>query len=159
MSNDAGVSVEYQTPEQVQRRAKQLPGMTFRNVLDSGICPEGTNREYGRRAYKGGFENVDRLLKSPARKRGRDFAIILSCNPYEITRCFNLEGGRSPFETAGVMQDGKALTCTVVENYQGPRRTLGDVLVPDAEVPEEYFVPEGQLEKWRYLKGASASAA
>ena len=25
------------------------------------------------------FENVDRLLKSPARQRGRDFAIILSC--------------------------------------------------------------------------------
>ena len=25
------------------------------------------------------FENVDRLLKSPAKQRGRDFAIILSC--------------------------------------------------------------------------------
>ena len=32
--------------------------------------------------------------------------------------------------------------------------TLGDVLIPDAEVPDSYYVPEEQLDRWRYLKGA-----
>ena len=168
------------------------------------------------------FENVDRLLKSPARQRGRDFAIILSCldslgysvewrvvnsaeygfpqrrkrvfiyaekgaeewdlleravggtmaralpivppdalsevdvsaDPYEITKSFNLEGGRSPFENAGIMQHGIALTGSVDECYNGSRRTLGDIIVPEDEVPAEYYVPDGQLEQWKWLKGS-----
>ena len=168
------------------------------------------------------FENVDRLLKSPASQRGRDFAIILSClnsldysvewrvvnsaeygfpqrrkrvfiyaekdagewdshermssgvmaralpievpetllevdvsaDPYEITNSFNPQGGRSPFENAGVMQGGVAFTGAVRERYNGPRLTLGDVVVPNDGVPEEFFVPEDQLNKWKYLKGA-----
>ncbi|MBR3314317.1 MAG: DNA (cytosine-5-)-methyltransferase [Atopobiaceae bacterium] len=168
------------------------------------------------------FENVDRLLKSPARQRGRDFAIILSClsslgysvewrvvnsaeygfpqrrkrvfvyaerdagewdllgrvlggvmaralpiaapdslrevdvsaDPYDITTSFNPDGGRSPFESAGVMQRGVALTGAARERYDGPRLTLGDVVVPDREVPEEFFVPGSELGKWEYLKGA-----
>ena len=168
------------------------------------------------------FENVDRLLKSPARQRGRDFAIILSClanlgysaewrvvnsaeygfpqrrkrifvyaelgaeewdlekrltdgvmaralpikapeqigqvlvpdDAYVATQEFNPGGKASPFETVGAMQDFVCATAKAVEDYHGPRRTLGDVLVPEDEVPEAYFVPEGQLERWRYLKGS-----
>lgn len=36
-------------------RAKTLPGMTFREVLDLGIAPEGVSREYNSRRYKGGM--------------------------------------------------------------------------------------------------------
>lgn len=168
------------------------------------------------------FENVDRLLKSPAKQRGRDFAIILSClnslgysvewrvvnsaeygfpqrrkrvfiyaekdsdkwnlpvrvtngimakalpianpdtfhevdvsaDPYVITQSFNPDGGRSPFENAGVMQDGVALTSSIVEEYNGPRKTLGSVVLPVEDVPDEFFVPSSQLDKWRYLKGS-----
>ena len=168
------------------------------------------------------FENVDRLLKSPARQRGRDFAIILSClanlgysaewrvvnsaeygfpqrrkrvyiyaehdagkwdlenrledgvmaralpikkpigvskvsipkDAYVATKEFNLKGGLSPFDIAGIMQDFVAVTADVIEDYDGPRRTLGDVIVPVSEVPEEYFVDAKQLKKWQYLKGA-----
>lgn len=46
---------EYSTPEQVIRRGKQLIGMTFRDVLDLGIVPEGVTREYNSRRYKGGM--------------------------------------------------------------------------------------------------------
>ena len=165
------------------------------------------------------FENVDRLLKSPAKQRGRDFAIILSClaslgysvewrvvnsaeygfpqrrkrvyilaernvkwdlkerllhgamasafpmeapetvsyvdipaDPYVASQSFNLGGKISPFSDAGVMVGNRAITCRVLEAYNGPRKTLGDVLVPKAEVPEEFFVPESQREKWEYLK-------
>lgn len=168
------------------------------------------------------FENVDRLLKSPARQRGRDFAIILSClaglgysaewrvvnsaeygfpqrrkrvfiyaelnaeewdlenrirhgvmaralpihepkeysqvlvpdDPYVATQEFNLGGKVSPFEVAGAMQDFVVATAKVAEDYAGPRRTLGDVLIPEEEVPEAYFVPEEQLPRWEYLKGS-----
>lgn len=170
------------------------------------------------------LENVDRLLKSPASQRGRDFAIILSCfndlgysvewrvvnsaeygfpqrrkrtyilarfageewdlgqqiarglmarafpieepnssvisyveipdDPYIATRDFNKGGKLSPFMDAGVMQDGRAASCKIVEAYEGPRRTLGDVLVPDAEVPEEFYIELDKLSQWEYLKGA-----
>ncbi len=171
------------------------------------------------------LENVDRLLKSPAPQRGRDFAIILSCladlgysvewrvvnsaeygfsqrrkrvyiyaeltsktwnlkeriehgvissalpitkpesfndvdipgDPYVVTQTFNIGGkGKSPFGTAGSMQDLHVVTCNAVEDYQGERKTLGDVIVPPEEVPEEFYVPEDKLEKWRYLKGSKS---
>ena len=167
------------------------------------------------------FENVDRLLKSPASQRGRDFAIILSClaergycvewrvvnsaeygfpqrrkrvyifaerdagwdlesrltdgvmsrafpmeapaethgvhipeDPYDASTSFNAGGKASPFLEAGCMVGNEVLTCAVTERYDGERRTLGDVLVPEAEVPDEFFIEPGQLDKWRYLKGA-----
>lgn len=170
------------------------------------------------------LENVDRLLKSPASQRGRDFAIILSCfndlgysvewrvvnsaeygfpqrrkrtyilarltreewdlgqqiarglmarafpieepnssvisyveipdDPYIATRDFNKGGKLSPFMDAGVMQDGLAASCKVAEAYEGPRRTLGDVLVPEDEVPEEFYIEQDKLPQWEYLKGA-----
>ena len=170
------------------------------------------------------LENVDRLLKSPASQRGRDFAIILSCfddlgysvewrvvnsaeygfpqrrkrtyilaritgedwnldaqisdglmaqafpieapdtsaighvdipdDPYLATRDFNKGGKVSPFMDAGVMQDGQVATCKVVEKYAGARRVLGDVLVGEKDVPEEFFIEPSKLPQWEYLKGA-----
>lgn len=170
------------------------------------------------------LENVDRLLKSPATQRGRDFAIILSClnelgysvewrvvnsaeygfpqrrkrtyilarltgevwdleerlsrgvlaeafpivepesvdwvyipeDPYQATQEFNKGAGSktSPFHEAGVMQDGRVATAKVVEAYAGPRMTLGDVLVDEADVPEEFFIEPEKLPQWEYLKGA-----
>lgn len=169
------------------------------------------------------LENVDRLPKSPASQRGRDFAIMLSCladlgyavewrvvnsaeygfpqrrkrvyiygemtdeawnleeriqtgvlssalpiekpeafssfdiphDPYEVTNTFNVGGKlKSPFCSAGAMQDFAVTTCDVAEEFDGERLTLGSVIVPESEVPESFFVPEDSLEKWRYLKGA-----
>ena len=169
------------------------------------------------------FENVDRLLKSPASQRGRDFAIILSClaergysvewrvvnsaeygfpqrrkrvyifaernadwttetrlqdgvmsrafpmeapgeenthevfvpeDPYDASENFNLTGKTSPFMDAGVMVGHRVLTCPVIEKYDGARKTLGDILIPLDEVPEEFFIEPEQLPKWEYLKGS-----
>lgn len=168
------------------------------------------------------FENVDRLLKSPASRRGRDFAIILSClaslgysvewrvvnsaaygfpqrrkriyiyaernaswdletrlddgimarafpmreasershilipeDPYDATQHFNEAGSKmSPFMEAGVMVGHEVVTCKPEEMYTGKHATLGDVLVPESEVPEEFYIPDEQLPRWEYLKGA-----
>lgn len=50
--------IEYQNSSQLDRRAKQLVGMTFREVLDLGIYPNGVVREYNSRRYKGGMGNL-----------------------------------------------------------------------------------------------------
>lgn len=168
------------------------------------------------------LENVDRLLKSPASQRGRDFAIILSClaslgycvewrvvnsaaygfsqrrkrvyilarrnanweltkrltsgimsrafpfnpvgnisyvdipkDPFVATKDFNSERSKtSPFLDAGVMVDNRVITCKVEEVYKGQFKTLGDVLSPEIEVPENYFVDSSQLHRWEYLKGS-----
>lgn len=170
------------------------------------------------------LENVDRLLKSPASQRGRDFAIILSClgklgysvewrvvnsaeygfpqrrkrtyilarqtdetwdlgarltgglmarafpvcevdpaeighveipdDPYIASRDFNAGGKTSPFMEDGAMQDWQVATCRVTERYDGPRKFLGDVLVPENEVSEEFYIEPEKLPQWEYLKGA-----
>lgn len=168
------------------------------------------------------FENVDRLLKSPAGQRGRDFAIILSClaslgyavewrvinsaeygfsqrrkrvyifaektdEPWDLDK--RLDNGvmacafpikepgyvsefeidldpvansdsfgtgckTSWFKTAGVMQGGKVITVDVEADYAGPFSTLGDVLVSEAAVPAQFYVPQEKMAAWEYLKGS-----
>lgn len=168
------------------------------------------------------LENVDRLLKSPADRRGRDFAIMLSClaslgycaewqvinsgeygfsqrrkrvyiygeltaDPWDVKQCitegiiarafpilppesftefdisediyqisssFNKGGRKSPFENRGVMANFRVCTAKAFPDYKGEYKTLGDVLVPDEQVPEEFYIPAEKLEKWRYLKGS-----
>lgn len=167
------------------------------------------------------LENVDRLLKSPASQRGRDFAIILACfyslgysvewrvinagefgmpqrrrrtyiyaelgapewnlgavvlrdgviaqafpmefgeldyltvgsSAYEVSNNFGVGRKTSPFLTAGAMQHGNVVTAKGVPCYSGPQMTLGDVLVPESEVPESFFIESDKLERWEYLKG------
>lgn len=182
------------------------------------------------------FENVDRLLKSPATQRGRDFAIILATlsdlgycvewrvinaadygmpqrrrrtyivgyrkstnlaksakkvqpfdwvlkegiiadvfhckedgkpsdftidgTPEDITKHFNAEEKKcehSPFGTAGFMMDRHIWSIDVDAQYSGKRLTLGDILVDERDVPEEFFITDDNLlAKWKYLKGAKA---
>lgn len=167
------------------------------------------------------LENVDRLLKSPASQRGRDFAIMLSClcglgysvewhvvnsaeygfcqrrkrvyiyaertdeawdleerakdgvlarslpidepegvfrfeissDPYEVSEGFGTGLKRSPFRTGGVCQNFQVATFDLEERYEGERSVLGDVLVDESEVPESFYIPSLQVEKWEYLKG------
>jgi len=71
----------------------------------------------------------------------------------EVTNRFNAGPGRpSPFLEAGVMFGRTVTTMRVEPEYSGPRMTLGDVLVPEDQVPAEYFIDE-DVEKWRFLKG------
>lgn len=74
-------------------------------------------------------------------------------NLVDISNNFNKVGGFSPFQNCGIMINRKVFTSKVFPDYQGKRITLGDVLMPEREVPEEFFV-NGSLETWKYLKGA-----
>ena len=180
------------------------------------------------------LENVDRLLKSPVKQRGRDFAIILASlsdlgysvewrvvnaadygmpqrrrrtyivaykegtkiakasskatadewilndgvlaqalkckisekakkNEFKIegdlvkvTEEFNKGQKNSPFFTAGFMSKRKVCTFDVVADYSGKKLTLGELLVDEKDVPEEFFIDEKELPKWEYLKGGKS---
>ena len=175
------------------------------------------------------FENVDRLLNSPAIQRGRDFAIILASltdlgyivewrvinaaeygmpqrrrrtyivgyqtdsdvaqkiesaedwvefdgvlaqafpvrvkegsvssfcingTIQEISANFNKGRKVSPFGNAGIIRDRHVYSVDTESVYDGTAQTLGDILVDQDFVPEEFFIPEEELPKWRYEKGA-----
>jgi DNA (cytosine-5)-methyltransferase 1 len=71
----------------------------------------------------------------------------------EITGSFGVGNPVTPFLSAGVMWRRAVWTKTVRPNYSGPRKVLRDILQPTREIPEFFFIPEGQLDRWRYLKG------
>lgn len=170
------------------------------------------------------LENVDRLLKSPVKQRGRDFAIILSClaeegysiewrvinaaeygmpqkrrrvyiygeltqdewdpterlrssgvmarafpiesewsdvhqvdvsaDPYDVSTSFGLGAKTSPFQNAGIMQKGQVFTAKTHPLFNGSKLVLGDIVVPDSEVPEQFFIAEADLPKWEYQRQA-----
>lgn len=175
------------------------------------------------------FENVDRLLNSPATQRGRDFAIILAsladlgyavewriinaadygmpqrrrrtyivgylknsavadkietmedwvefdgvlaqAFPFkvgeksqfkfvingtiqEVSARFNKGEKDSPFGNAGIMIDRHVYSVDAIPVYDGPTQLLGDILVDEDFVPEEFFISEEELPRWQYEKGA-----
>lgn len=175
------------------------------------------------------FENVDRLLNSPATQRGRDFAIILasladlgyivewriinaadygmpqrrrrtyivgylqnsvvakkietmedwvefdgvlaqafpfrikedSTSIFEIkgeiqqvSANFNKDKKDSPFGNAGMIKDRHVYSVDAEPVYDGTIQTLGDNLVDEDFVPEEFFISNDDLPKWQYEKGA-----
>ena len=175
------------------------------------------------------FENVDRLLNSPATQRGRDFAIILAsladlgyvvewriinaadygmpqrrrrtyivgyqkesvvankieqmedwvkfdgvlaqAFPFrakeksvsafnihgtiqEVSANFNKDKKDSPFGNAGIMRDRHVYSVEANPVYEGTIQRLGDNLVDEDFVPEEFFISEEELPKWQYEKGA-----
>lgn len=178
------------------------------------------------------LENVDRLLKSPASQRGRDFAIMLASlndlgyivewrivnaadygmpqrrrrifimgyrkgtDLYKkikkqrnlkdwiaeagvIAKAFPVEESKelshfevegdlakissefnkkspttSPFKTGGISIERKVVTAEVKPKYKGKRTTLGDILIDEKDVPDDFFVKKSDMLNWKYLKGA-----
>lgn len=175
------------------------------------------------------FENVDRLLNSPATQRGRDFAIILASlsdlgyivewriinaadygmpqrrrriyivgylsnsvvakkvhdlkewvssngvlaqafpfkvkiNPSlefdiegsipEVSSDFNKGKKESPFGNAGVMKNRHVYSLDADPVYDGTIQTLGNNLVDEDFVPEEFFISDKDLSKWKREKDA-----
>lgn len=52
------------------------------------------------------------------------------------------------------MQGGKVYTAKLTARYEGERLTLGDIVVPEDSVPEQFFIEPEKVPAWRYLKGA-----
>jgi len=80
--------------------------------------------------------------------------VDLSDSPDVISKNFNRGAGKSPFLNSGVYFGGRAYTAKTTAVYKGKKVVLGDVLLPDEEVPSEYFVSTDRIKEWEYLKGA-----
>lgn len=72
----------------------------------------------------------------------------------EVSDNFNKNKKDSPFGTAGIMIDRKILSVDSSFVYEGTSQTLGDILVDEEFVPEEFFISDEELPKWQYEKGA-----
>jgi len=73
----------------------------------------------------------------------------------EVSDGFNKENkDRDMFFNAGLMRDGHVVTANMECAYEGDHVVLGDVLVDDKDVPDEFFIKdETELERWKYAKG------
>lgn len=68
---------------------------------------------------------------------------------------FNSAKKDSPFENAGIMINRQVLTVSSSPCYAGDvKQTLGNILVDEQFVPEEFFISAEDLPKWQYEKGA-----
>jgi DNA (cytosine-5)-methyltransferase 1 len=75
-------------------------------------------------------------------------------DPYIASRDFGVGDKVSFFQNAGVMQDGICLTAKVEPSYDGKYEHLRDLVVDDAEVPEEFFIPKEKLKEWEFTRQA-----
>jgi DNA (cytosine-5)-methyltransferase 1 len=74
----------------------------------------------------------------------------------QISTRFNKGGGKSLFMNSGYYEDGIAYTVKSEAKLSKTASVLGDVLQPDSQVPDEYWVEEKRLKEWKYLKGAKS---
>jgi len=90
----------------------------------------------------------------PAIADGELSEIEIDRDVVKLTRDFNNGGKISPFLVSGYYEDGIAYTIKTKANWGGEKAALKDVLIPDKDVPSEYWVSDDQLPQWEYLKGA-----
>ena len=82
--------------------------------------------------------------------------IDLSDEADRISSHFNKGGGKSPFMNSGYYENGVAFTYKSTAKLSNSSMVLGDVLQPDSQIPDEYWVEDKRLKEWKYLKGAKS---
>lgn len=61
---------------------------------------------------------------------------------------------KSPFENSGIMINRNVYTVKTNPDYTGKYELLGDIIIDDENIiPDEYFIKDKDLVKWKYLKG------
>jgi DNA (cytosine-5)-methyltransferase 1 len=103
-------------------------------------------------AGKGVLARAFPTLKSAAEPH----IIDLSAEIEDISDTFNKSKDRSPFLNAGVYFNDYAYTTNVSADYRGSKKTLGDVLVDETLVPENYWISDSTIDKWEALKNAKS---
>ncbi len=75
-----------------------------------------------------------------------------------ISQQFNRDGKKSPFENAGVFIGDVAYTIKTLSAQSSVTKfwTLGDIVLPDEQVDESFFIDATRLKEWEYLKGAKS---
>jgi DNA (cytosine-5)-methyltransferase 1 len=113
--------------------------------------------------YKG-FEASDIILKNgilaralPLQKEFASESIVeLDDKADIISSKFNKGGGKSPFLNSGFYLNGVAYSLKTSAKLSSNPVVLGDILVSDSEVPDEFWIEGKRLKEWEYLKGAKS---
>ena len=82
--------------------------------------------------------------------------VDLRADADEISARFNKGKNKSPFLSSGYFVEGIAYTVKTQSKLAPSPVVLGDILQPDSQVPDEYWVEEKRLKEWKYLKGAKS---
>lgn len=82
--------------------------------------------------------------------------VDLGADADEISARFNKGKEKSPFLSAGYFVDGIAYTVKAQAKLSSSPLVLGDILLPDSRVPDEFWIPDKRLKEWKYLKGAKS---
>lgn len=72
----------------------------------------------------------------------------------DVSDMFNKGKLTTPFGNVGMMISRQVYTVNATPHYEGPRQLLGDIIVDEEFVPEEFFISDEDLPKWQYEKGA-----
>ena len=129
-----------------QRRIRVFIVASRKDVFETGTTPE--NRIF-----------LDGVLAQSLRIDANDSGVIqfpIDADPAKVSKEFGTNQKITPFANAGFFSDGVAHTAKVRAASGKNPVTLGEVLVEDALVPEEFWVSENRLNEWKYLKGAKA---
>lgn len=87
-------------------------------------------------------------------KRGSASSFIIEGSIQDVSTNFNRGKKESPFCSAGIMVNRQVYSVDADAVYDGPYQTLGDILVDESFVPEDFFISNEDLSKWQYEKGA-----
>lgn len=83
-------------------------------------------------------------------------SFVINGSLSEVSSSFNKGKTLSPFKNCGLMIDRTVYTVTTEPEYSGPFVTLGDLLLPDSDVPAEFFIQDVDVPKWKYAKGSKS---
>lgn len=72
----------------------------------------------------------------------------------DITESFNKNNKVKPFENSGVMVNGIAYSTNTIPICNEKPMTIRDIMVDPEDVPAEFYVPEDQIDKWKYYKNS-----
>ncbi len=81
-------------------------------------------------------------------------SVDLDSDAHQLSRSFNRGGDKTPFANSGIYFNGTAFTAKAQARPVAKSLVLGDVVLPDSEVPDEFWIDASQLREWKYLKGA-----
>lgn len=71
----------------------------------------------------------------------------------ELSNSFNLNGSKSLFDNTGVVINRQVLTVKTKPRIIKEVKTLGSILLTH-KVDDSFYIPEKDIEKWQYYKGA-----
>lgn len=138
-------AADYGAPQ--KRRRVFIFGAHKKSAI--GASMEAAEDRRGWVQRHGFFAKTFPVVKDAVRTLGPEPpAVVLPKDVQRLSDSFGFA-----FENSGVMVDGKVWTMGTKADTE-PRVTLGSIL--DQEVPGKYFVPEADLPRWKYLKGAKA---